>query len=141
MDTDRLYRLTKEDAPKIIRILTECFREDPLYQKLIPRAEGRGDTHGDTSSQIGPLGKAEGPRRIGAGKAVEILCILFRKDVVYYPQLMMAFCASALRIKQDLDRAAALPEEQVPFFGEAGPKRETTASGWAALCLRVPRLP
>ena len=41
MDTDRLYRLTKEDAPKIIRILTECFREDPLYQKLIPREEVR----------------------------------------------------------------------------------------------------
>lgn len=36
MTTDRLYRLTKEDLPNIIRTLTECFSEDPLYQKLIP---------------------------------------------------------------------------------------------------------
>ena len=36
MTTDRLYRLSKEDLPNIIRTLTECFSEDPLYQKLIP---------------------------------------------------------------------------------------------------------
>ena len=41
MDTDRLYRLTREDAPKIIRILTECFEEDPLYRMLIPREDVR----------------------------------------------------------------------------------------------------
>ena len=41
MDTDRLYRLTKEDAPKIISILNECFQEDPLYRKLIPNEEVR----------------------------------------------------------------------------------------------------
>ena len=41
MDTDRLYRLTEADAPKIIDILNRCFEEDPLYLKLIPDPEVR----------------------------------------------------------------------------------------------------
>ena len=36
-----LFRVTKEDNYKVLRILVECFREDPLYQKLIPKREER----------------------------------------------------------------------------------------------------
>ena len=36
METDRLYRVTKQDETKLIALLTECFMGDPLYQELIP---------------------------------------------------------------------------------------------------------
>ena len=41
METDRLYRIQKEDLPELEKLLTACFREDPLYQKLIPNDEIR----------------------------------------------------------------------------------------------------
>lgn len=41
METDRLYRVQKEDLPELEKLLTACFREDPLYQKLIPNDEIR----------------------------------------------------------------------------------------------------
>lgn len=41
MDTDLLYRVTREDEAKLIALLTECFTNDPLYQKLIPDEEKR----------------------------------------------------------------------------------------------------
>ena len=41
METDRLYRVQKEDLPVLEKLLTACFREDPLYQKLIPDDEIR----------------------------------------------------------------------------------------------------
>ena len=41
METDRLYRVQREDLPELEKLLTECFREDPLYQKLIPNEEIR----------------------------------------------------------------------------------------------------
>ena len=36
MQIDTLYHLLRADAPKVVRILLECFRDDPLYRKLIP---------------------------------------------------------------------------------------------------------
>lgn len=36
MTTDRLYTVTKNDFPKLEALLTECFRDDPLYRTLIP---------------------------------------------------------------------------------------------------------
>lgn len=41
METDRLYRVQKEDLSELEKLLTACFREDPLYQKLIPDDEIR----------------------------------------------------------------------------------------------------
>ena len=41
MDTDRLYRVGREDETKLIALLTECFGNDPLYQELIPDEETR----------------------------------------------------------------------------------------------------
>ena len=41
METDRLYRVQREDLPELEKLLTECFREDPLYQKLITNEEIR----------------------------------------------------------------------------------------------------
>lgn len=36
METEQLYRVKKSDLPQLQQLLTECFREDPLYNKLIP---------------------------------------------------------------------------------------------------------
>ncbi len=36
MQIDTLYHLSRADAPKVVRILLESFRDDPLYRKLIP---------------------------------------------------------------------------------------------------------
>ncbi len=44
MNIDTLYRLTRADANKVVRILLECFRDDPLYQKLIPQEDVRNRT-------------------------------------------------------------------------------------------------
>lgn len=41
MDSDRLYRVKKEDVEKLKRLLTDCFALDPLYCKLIPDEETR----------------------------------------------------------------------------------------------------
>lgn len=36
MESDRLYRVQKEDVEKLKELLTVCFAGDPLYCKLIP---------------------------------------------------------------------------------------------------------
>lgn len=36
MESDKLYRVQKDDLPKIERLLNQCFAEDPLYETLIP---------------------------------------------------------------------------------------------------------
>ena len=36
MDSDKLYRVKKEDIPKLEKLLTVCFAQDPLYSHLIP---------------------------------------------------------------------------------------------------------
>lgn len=36
MNSDKLYRVQKEDLPKLEQMLNECFANDPLYQTLIP---------------------------------------------------------------------------------------------------------
>lgn len=36
MDSDRLYQVRKEDFPRLEKLLTRCFENDPLYCKLIP---------------------------------------------------------------------------------------------------------
>ena len=41
LTTDRLYPVTKKDFPRLEELLTECFRDDPLYQTLIPDPELR----------------------------------------------------------------------------------------------------
>ena len=42
MESSNLYRVNKEeDLEKLIRLLTVCFAEDPLYQSLIPDKETR----------------------------------------------------------------------------------------------------
>ena len=41
MDTDKLYRVTRQDLPRLEEILNLCFAADPLYQTLIPDPEVR----------------------------------------------------------------------------------------------------
>ena len=41
MESDKLYRVQKEDLPKLEEILNVCFAHDPLYETLIPDAEVR----------------------------------------------------------------------------------------------------
>lgn len=41
MESDRLYKVKKEDLPKLEKLLTECFATDPLYVDLIPDEEVR----------------------------------------------------------------------------------------------------
>jgi hypothetical protein len=41
MDSDRLYRVKKEDVEKLKELLTECFAGDPLYCSLIPDGNTR----------------------------------------------------------------------------------------------------
>ena len=36
MESDRLYKVKKEDFGKLEQLLTRCFIEDPLYCQLIP---------------------------------------------------------------------------------------------------------
>ena len=36
MDTERLYRVTRQELPRLEQILNRCFAADPLYQTLIP---------------------------------------------------------------------------------------------------------
>lgn len=36
METDKLYRVVKEDLPKLEQLLGRCFAKDPLYETLIP---------------------------------------------------------------------------------------------------------
>ena len=36
METSALYRVQREDLPRLQKMLTECFAEDPLYHTLIP---------------------------------------------------------------------------------------------------------
>ena len=41
METSALYRVQREDLPRLQKMLTECFAEDPLYHTLIPDPETR----------------------------------------------------------------------------------------------------
>ena len=41
MESERLYQVQKEDLPKLEDLLTQCFKEDPLYHSLIPNKEVR----------------------------------------------------------------------------------------------------
>lgn len=41
MTTDKLYRVRREDLPKLEELLNKCFAQDPLYQTLIPDPEIR----------------------------------------------------------------------------------------------------
>ena len=41
MDSECLYRVQREDLPRLREILTECISQDPLYHTLIPDAETR----------------------------------------------------------------------------------------------------
>ena len=41
MQSDKLYRIQKSDFPKLERLLTECFEDDPLYTKLITDKDER----------------------------------------------------------------------------------------------------
>lgn len=36
MESEKLYKITKKDFPRLEQILTKCFEEDPLYCTLIP---------------------------------------------------------------------------------------------------------
>lgn len=41
MDSQILYRVQREDLPRLQKMLVECFARDPLYETLIPDAEMR----------------------------------------------------------------------------------------------------
>lgn len=41
MESDKLYRVKKEDLPRLPELLVECFSRDPLYCQLIPDQETR----------------------------------------------------------------------------------------------------
>ena len=41
MESDILYKVQKEDLPRLEELLTECFATDPLYEELIPDEEVR----------------------------------------------------------------------------------------------------
>lgn len=41
MESDKLYRVEKEDLPKLELLLNRCFAHDPLYETLIPDPEIR----------------------------------------------------------------------------------------------------
>ena len=41
MDSQILYRVQREDLPRLQKMLVECFARDPLYETLIPDAETR----------------------------------------------------------------------------------------------------
>ena len=41
MESQKLYRVQREDLPKLQELLTECFAEDPLYLSLIPDEDTR----------------------------------------------------------------------------------------------------
>ena len=41
MESQKLYRVKEGDLDKLIRILTVCFAEDPLYHALIPDKDTR----------------------------------------------------------------------------------------------------
>ena len=52
MESDKLYRVQKEDLPKVEKMLNQCFAHDPLYEDVykrqsVPRflypAKGYGD--------------------------------------------------------------------------------------------------
>ena len=36
MDSENLYRVQREDLPKLEKLLNLCFAHDPLYETLIP---------------------------------------------------------------------------------------------------------
>ena len=41
MDSHTLYRVTKEDQPRLEQLVSVCFAKDPLYCKLIPDEDTR----------------------------------------------------------------------------------------------------
>ena len=44
MESQTLYRVKKEDLPKLEKLLVKCFAHDPLYCKLIPEKRDQGAT-------------------------------------------------------------------------------------------------
>ena len=45
MESDKLYRVQKEDLPKVEKMLNQCFAHDPLYETLIPDPDVRKRLH------------------------------------------------------------------------------------------------
>lgn len=43
MESQTLYRVKKEDLPKLEKLLVKCFAHDPLYCKLIPEKRPGSD--------------------------------------------------------------------------------------------------
>ena len=41
MESQKLYRVKREDFPKLEELLSRCFMQDPLYCKLIPDEKTR----------------------------------------------------------------------------------------------------
>ena len=41
MESDNLYRVQEEDLPRLQKLLTVCFSQDPLYHTLIPDDDTR----------------------------------------------------------------------------------------------------
>ena len=41
MESDNLYRVQEEDLPRLQKLLTVCFAQDPLYHTLIPDDDTR----------------------------------------------------------------------------------------------------
>ncbi|MDO4295836.1 MAG: GNAT family N-acetyltransferase [bacterium] len=41
MESEKLYRVKKEDLPQLEKLLSVCFAHDPLYETLIPDPEVR----------------------------------------------------------------------------------------------------
>ena len=53
MESERLYQVQKEDLPKLEDLLTQCFKEDPLYHSLIPNKEVRERLMPPRSTSVG----------------------------------------------------------------------------------------
>jgi len=58
MDSDKLYRVQREDLPKLEHLLNICFAHDPLYETLIPDPDVRARLmpelfHGDMDEFYG----------------------------------------------------------------------------------------
>ena len=52
MESDKLYRVKKEDLPKLEELLNICFAHDPLYETLIPDPDVRKRLMPELSAKI-----------------------------------------------------------------------------------------
>lgn len=41
MESNKLYRVQEDDLPRLQKLLTVCFAQDPLYHALIPDDDTR----------------------------------------------------------------------------------------------------